>query len=301
MDAWMDQHFEPRNPSQIFMPAILTQPQLINTINDTISKSISNLPSEGQIKMKFNNFNSSQVTESSIDLLMKLVQDRNISDILRLERYSTNTSLPSEFSTKASMYKEIGNISHEPSIFEQYRILQKIPRLSISGGLSCRSIQELLAAYELLTTQIGHTHVVIKDAYGCGGNDIFFYGSKQEIVDNFRWKDDWRLVIIEEDLNYPWQNEDIEWYAISYYDDKVVGNTYQQILRDNKHWIGSQKCKDLVLDNMIIDITNKLLQETDAKHTGGFDFAVRRDKVNEDIMSINLIDMDTTANHTLSY
>ena len=55
-------------------------------------------------------------------------------------------------------------------------------------------------AFEKLSQELGRTNVVIKDCHGVGGNDITF--GIQQILDDFKWKDEFTLVAVEEDLRY---------------------------------------------------------------------------------------------------
>ena len=55
-----------------------------------------------------------------------------------------------------------------------------------------------------------------------------------------------------------------------------------------------QKCIDISLNNKLSDITDRLLYYVCANDTGGFDFAVIKDKNGNPTLQINLVDMNVT-------
>ena len=332
----------------LFMNDIVSNKQLLNFLDDNlltrgIKIGSNNISGYSQISLKINNFNQSTRVKDSIDKLYQtLLKAQRIDDKIpvSVELYSTDVSLPVQFNNKASMYPFIdcdNDYTIYQSMFDRYNVWNSMngmngmngmndkssrkpsssssfAKIGIPNGYCTTSKKGVLRGFDLLALKLGHTNMVIKDAFGAGGSDIYFFNNKQDIIDNFKWEDDYELFIIEEDLNFIHhmhidnhsndnnkkmkkfsniKNIKVEWYATSYYDNEVIGSAYETI-NSGTHWKGSQKCIDISLNNKLTNITDRLLYYLCANDTGGFDFAVIKDRNSNAILQINLVDLNVT-------
>ena len=118
------------------------------------------------------------------------------------------------------------------SIIEKCEIFIDSDGLVDYKGYIATNKDEILMAYDRLTKELGRNHVVIKDCYGSGGDDIAFYDSKQKIIDNFVWKDEFKYIEVEENLKFnEHEIERVEFVGISFYDNKIIGGGHEQIMR----------------------------------------------------------------------
>ena len=111
-------------------------------------------------------------------------------------------------------------------------------------------------------------------------------------MDNFKWEDDC-LLLKKINLNFiNHKNIKVEWYETSYHDE-VIGSAYETI-NTGTHCKGSQKCIGIDLNNKLTDIADRLLYYLCANDTGGFDFAVIKDRNGNRTLQINLVDINVT-------
>ena len=133
----------------------------------------------------------------------------------------------------------------EASLFEKYNVFS-IDGLSECRGYVCRSKQEVLLAYELLTSKIGHNSVVIKDCCGASGFDISFWASKKDIAARFAWKQRFALVAVEENLSVSAVSCGAElklkgthFVGCQWYDGEVSPVLWRQIIVDGATFAGA--------------------------------------------------------------
>ena len=199
-----------------------------------------------------------------------------------------------KFGIKACLHRYISD-QLKPSLFEQYGCYNdKIPNLSQCAGYVCTKKNELLTAYNKLISEIGHNNVVVKDCYGCGGDDIFFCKDEKEI-EEFKWKDTYKLIEIEEDLRYVNNGggkkvEKIEFVGITF-EANHVQLIHEQIISGDAVFEGSSKYENKEISDLLTTISEAVIKKIGEKYMGGFDFAIQTLKDNT--KKIYLIDMNT--------
>ena len=183
------------------------------------------------------------------------------------------------------------------SLFEVHNCY-KIDGLTQNKGYICNNFGELLLAFDKLTQEIGHTNIVIKECFGDGGMEVFFYKTKQEIIDNFDWKKYFETCLIEENLNYnkEYEVKSVDFVGVQFYENEVVGCGKQIFHEKNStEFIGSQKYMNKKAESKLKEIALNVMKCIGAEHVGGFDFAVQHFKNgdDDDDFKIYLIDMNT--------
>eukprot|EP01084_Bolivina_argentea_P278857 476600_1 len=192
-----------------------------------------------------------------------------------------------KFGNKSCLHRYINDINTK-SVIESVNIFDSNSELTELKGYICRNKNEILTAFDILTQEIGYNNVVLKH---CDGNNIYFYDNKQDIIDDFIWKQHFKCVIIEQDLKYSnWTEleiETIEFIGLSFYDNNIIG--YKQII-DGSIVIGSETYKNKIIDKKLKYIVTYVMHKIGTRFAGGFDFAVQIFKNKNVLPKIYLID-----------
>ncbi len=211
-------------------------------------------------------------------------QNKNIKTCMCTLKWTEN------WANKACLHRSLTS-PDELSLFEKHNVFTN--GLSESRGYICSNIGEILVAYDKLTKEIGHKHVVVKECYGDGGLEVFFYSSKDEIIKNFKWDNYFKICAVEENLSYhgQYEIEKTEFVGVQFYENEVVGCGVQMFI-DNSVFDGSRVYTGPIAKKLK-EITLMVMKKIGAQHVGGFDFAVQHYKNNHFEPKIYLIDMNT--------
>ena len=224
-----------------------------------------------------------------------------------------------KFGNKCCLHRFVNKLEY-PSLFELNGIFDgSMNYINECLGYVCYNKKEILIGYDLLKNKLKHGNVVIKDPFGHSGEGIWFYKSRQDIIDNLEWSilnsctnNNNACLIIEQDLRFDHNNSNstnnstnnnikqngytLEWIGVSYYDGQIAGCGHKQILTKDFEFLGSKKYQNKLVWRKLKIVSQSIMKKLNCKYVGGFDFAVKINEKTNDI-KFYLIDMNT-GRHT---